>query len=484
MAKRRNTFVVGLTVLVMLGVAIFVVVFIGASELRGKPKRPITVRFAPTLALPPLKENSTIFYAGRPVGFVQKLWLDYGTHVDKKTGNERKLMFLYVKAHVRNDLELREGCTIVPEGPILGGAGNLRIQDQGTGEPLEPNAVIEGQGMGGLAAVTEQLTDIGGLLTDELDASKKESIMALIKMHLNTEASDSMMARLVSILSLVEEQLNPQQAESLMAKLIKTMEDVNAVSASLRNEFDPNQEKVLLAKLHTTFDHINDITQQLRNQMDPASRTALLGKLQLALDTVNDSLGQVSGMLQDNRPTITATLDNIHETSNTLNKEIARSIAGELNAKNPTSLLGKIHSAVDRVASSLEDLNEITASANEIMTLNKGSLDQLLSNFKETSDHLKAATKDLRRNPWRLLYRPSLQETKELNIFDAARAFSEAATQLDDATARLEGLVEAHEGKVPADDPQLKIIRSQLQETFQKFSEAEAALWKVLNIQP
>ncbi len=484
MAKRRNTFVVGLTVLMMLALIIFVVIFIGASEIRGKAKRPITIRFSPMLALPPLKENSTIFYAGRPVGYVEGLWLDRGMYVDEKTGNERQLMFLYVKALVRTDLELREDCVIVPEGPILGGAGNLRIQDQGTGDEIGPDTVIEGHGMGGLAAVTEQLTEIGGLLSSELDASQKESIMALIKMHLNTEASDSVMARLVSILSLVEEQLDADETESLMAKLIRTMEDINAVSASLRNEFDPEQEKVLLAKLHTTFDHINGITLQLRNQMDPDSRTALLGKLQLALDTVNDSLGEISGMLQDNRPTITATLDNIQQTSDTLNKEIAQSIAGELDAKNPTSLLGKIHSAVDRVASSLEDLNQITASANEIMTLNKGSLDKLLSNFKETSDHLKSATKDLRRNPWRLLYRPSLQETKELNIFDAARAFSEAATQLDDTTARLEGLVEAHEGKVPANDPQLKIIQAELQETFQRFSEAEAALWKVLNIQP
>jgi chromosome segregation ATPase len=216
--------------------------------------------------------------------------------------------------------------------------------------------------------------------------------------------------------------------------------------------------------------------------MDPNSRAALLGKLELALDTVNSSLASVNGMLTENRPTIKAAMDNIKETSDTLNTGITKTIAKELDAASPQSLMAKIHASVEKMGQSLVDLNKITSAAGEVVALNKDNLNNILANFKETSDHMKAATKDLRRNPWRLLYRPTLEETKELNIFDAARAFAEAATRLDDATSKLKALSDARGGRLSPDDPQLKTIRADLQNTFDKFNEAEAALWKNLNV--
>jgi len=462
MAKGRNTFALGLTVLVMLGLFIGVLVFIGVSDVWGEPVRPITVRFASTLTLPPLKTGSQVLFAGQPAGRITTMWFKKADHADAKTGRTRQMVFLYVQAEVQERLDLRKDCVILPEGPILGGAGLLRIQDQGqSGDPLGPDDVIEGEGMGGFAAVTEQITELGGLLTNELDAKRKDSIMALIKLQLDATEEGSMMER-----------------------LLKTMTNLSDISASIRNELDPKQEKVLLAKLHLTLDHINAITGELQTQMDPKARTALLGKLQLAMDAVNDSLENVNGMLSENRQTIQTTLANVKETSQTLNTGIAKAIADELDDANPQSLLAKIHGSLDRMGHSLEDLNRITASTSEVVTLNKDSLNKILTNFKETSDHMKAATKDLRRNPWRLLYRPSLAETKELNIFDAARSFAEAATRLDDATVRLKGLLESREGKIAADDPKLVEIRAELQETFEKFTQAEEALWQNLKIKP
>jgi hypothetical protein len=79
-----------------------------------------------------------------------------------------------------------------------------------------------------------------------------------------------------------------------------------------------------------------------------------------------------------------------------------------------------------------------------------------------------------------LLYRPSLKETKELNIFDAAREFAEAASSLDDAAAQLRALTEAREEKISADDPELIEIKARLQETFERYKVAEESLWREL----
>ena len=66
------------------------------------------------------------------------------------------------------------------------------------------------------------------------------------------------------------------------------------------------------------------------------------------------------------------------------------------------------------------------------------------------------------------------------NVHDAARAFSNGASQLDQALAKLKGLAASHPKGVPANDPQLKKIAEQIKETFEKFTDAEKALWKEL----
>jgi hypothetical protein len=112
--------------------------------------------------------------------------------------------------------------------------------------------------------------------------------------------------------------------------------------------------------------------------------------------------------------------------------------------------------------------------------MNKEHISRFVVNLKETSDHLKGTSKELQRNPWRLLYQPTLEEAERANIYDAARSFSDAATHLDDAVVRLQALSEA--GTVPSDDEQLREVLEQLQLRFQDFNQVEDALWRELRI--
>ncbi len=116
------------------------------------------------------------------------------------------------------------------------------------------------------------------------------------------------------------------------------------------------------------------------------------------------------------------------------------------------------------------------------MVLNKDHINHVIRDLTETAAHLKSAGKDLRRNPWRLFYRPSLEKTRQLNIFDAAREFSEAAARLDDSATQLAALMESRDGGVLVDDPELQAIRLRLRETFEDYSRAEEALWKQLEV--
>jgi ABC-type transporter Mla subunit MlaD len=126
----------------------------------------------------------------------------------------------------------------------------------------------------------------------------------------------------------------------------------------------------------------------------------------------------------------------------------------------------------------LRDLRDIAADAKALIALNKSEISQTFQNFRQTSEHLKATAQEIRRAPWRLLARPDKQEVESLNLYDAARAFASAATNLGTLSDTLETLIEAREKGVQVEPEQIQAMLQRLQETFDRYQEAEAALWQ------
>src|SRR5690606_22892487 len=92
--------------------------------------------------------------------------------------------------------------------------------------------------------------------------------------------------------------------------------------------------------------------------------------------------------------------------------------------------------------------------------------------LKKTGDNLKAASAEIRRSPWRLLYKPGKNEMANLNLFDSARAFAEGANDLADATTALRDALQTQQ----LDDQQLRNLLERLDLTFQKFNQVEQEL--------
>ena len=125
----------------------------------------------------------------------------------------------------------------------------------------------------------------------------------------------------------------------------------------------------------------------------------------------------------------------------------------------------------------------MTADTKSVVTLNKERVGELVQNATMASAHLKQGIKELKIHPWKLLFKPSEAEQRELNLFNVAREFAEASYYLDDAAVRLKALLEAQEGLIPATDPDLIDIRSDLAASIDRFSAAEQALWRALSIE-
>lgn len=125
------------------------------------------------------------------------------------------------------------------------------------------------------------------------------------------------------------------------------------------------------------------------------------------------------------------------------------------------------------------DFSTVSQQVKEIVATNRDNIDEMLDNLALVSVNLKAASEEIRRNPWRLLHNPNRKELRSQNLYAAVRSFSDGAAQLDQAISKLRSLKE-----VKSDAPEYAKARSEilksLMETFDKFHKAEEGLWKEL----
>ena len=449
MAKVNDNFRLGAAVIVILVLFFASLMFIGGSELFGAARTTYAVRFPVSSPLPDeIKAGAPVFCGLLKVGAVTRVAHDRTE--GKEPGGDHLLVRLDFS--VDGNIPLRSDCRITVRGPLLGGGGKLVIADPGDeGRLLEPGAVVDGLPGSTFDAALESLSG-------EIDPQNPGGLVALVKTELDAG-----------------------NARSLMGKIHRSIDDMNTITAGIGRQVDPREKEALIAKLNMVLDNVNVATGHLREQVTPGADGALLSKLHAGLDAMNAGLFNLVDMIETNRDNIDETIAGVRRTVDTLDRRIATPLGDQLDTASDTSLLSKLHVSFDRLNQSLGDINVVSGATRQVMVLNKDRLDDIFANVGETSAHLKAASKEIRYSPWRLLYRPSLEETRELNLFDASREFAEAATHLEDSATQLRALLDARGGALPADDPDLQRIRARLQETFEKYTIAEETLWKRLS---
>ena len=97
----------------------------------------------------------------------------------------------------------------------------------------------------------------------------------------------------------------------------------------------------------------------------------------------------------------------------------------------------------------------------------------MIASLKTTGDNLKFASAEIRRSPWRLLYKPGPGEMANLNLYDSARQFADGAGQLNDAATALRDAL-----KDPSiDQASVQKLVDRLDKQFASFNEVEQQLW-------
>lgn len=232
----------------------------------------------------------------------------------------------------------------------------------------------------------------------------------------------------------------------------------------------PNLNGAVTDLRQQTLPRVNTTIDNIKTQIDPTAT-----KYQALADRGSEALINIRDLFGDTKADFRTTIANLAESTTAIREKI-RGILDKVD-----NVMTKIGPSLDSAQAALEDIKttaanvrDISASSRSILVTNRTKIDGIIGSLKVTGDNLKFATAEIRRSPWRLLYKPGAGEMSNLNIYDTARQFAEGANDLNDAASALRDSI-----KDPgATQDDLKKLIEKLDKSFAKFNEVETQLWK------
>jgi ABC-type transporter Mla subunit MlaD len=240
-----------------------------------------------------------------------------------------------------------------------------------------------------------------------------------------------------------------------------------------------------VAKLQTeTVPKVNDTVDAIGKAANTATETIAharskidpgFDKYAAVTEPAGQAMAEVRDLIGDSKPDFRGTLANLNAATGTVKEKIPETMS-RLNG-----VLAKIDDSVEKLQAALDDVKttvantkDVSASARAVLVGNRSRIDSVVASLKTTGDNLKAASSEIRRSPWRLLYKPAKGEMGNLNLYDAARQFAEGANDMNDAATALRDAL----GAKDIDEKQLQALVERLDKSFASFQTVEATLWE------
>jgi ABC-type transporter Mla subunit MlaD len=227
---------------------------------------------------------------------------------------------------------------------------------------------------------------------------------------------------------------------------------------------------ITLPKVNTTVDNTSALTADLRGRIE-----GIVTRYNTATDRLAELLTHLRDVFGESKTDLRTTIANLKDATGTVKEKlppILEKLDGALTKANTG--LENAQQAIKDLGTTMDHAKGISGDVRSIITRNRSRIDELVQSVKDAGDNLKYATAEIRRSPWRLLYKPRPGEVANLNLFDAARDFAEGANDMSDAATALRDAL-----KDPKADPaMIQKLVNQLDDNFAKFQKVENELWK------
>lgn len=414
-AKTRANIVAGSFLLLSLALGVWMS-FTMSRRSQFKDVVEFTVRLGLDEGAAGLKQDSEVTLGGQPVGRV------VGVDFETAPGTERVPTAVLVRVEVRRDLTLYDDAVILLERPLLGSLSTLNIASGGEGTMglvgasprIEAGDVIDGR-LAPPAFLAQ--AGVGPTQTDQIRRAIADAQEGLARFN--------------------------EMVKQATPRIDQGIADLSQLSQDVRGAWTRWSPRV-----DTTLEDAGRAAAQLSPTLEDA-RSALSSAKGVAED--------IRGVVGENRAEVRSILTQLDEASTRVNGAI----------------LDEVTLAMQRAGGALESLERTAESARGLLSQETPNVRRILANLRLMADQLKLTALEVRSQPWRLLVQPTTKELREQVVYDAARSYASAAS---DVRAAAEALETARGEGTPAVDA----LAGELGDSLQRFREAEDLLLRKL----
>ncbi len=430
----RNNVVAGLFLIgsILLAVAISFIL----SDITDQfgSKKSYVFRFDTSVGVTGLQPGADVTFGGLSVGTVKSI--EPNRVADPDTGIE------VIRSHdvfvdLVSDLVLYEDAYADLTLPMLGGVSKINIPSPGTGSyaggPADANAVLdENESLRGRFAPSI-LTQLGFTTEDAIKI--QQTIDDVKQITASTNEVTSSFQRMT---------------ESLEMPFIEGVGDGRTTIANIREFTDNlNGEEGWSGRVDGIFE----------------GTQAAVDKVSPAIDEAQMMISDARSMVSENRPKIGRILDNVQQTTERVRFDS----------------MGRLDELLDKGSLALGSYKEVAQNANELIAVNRPKVDATLDSVRSIGVNSELFIEELRAQPWRILKKPNKEELAREPIYEAARAYASAVSDLRIASEALDSAVlTVTESGTPASAAELARISNIVESAYGRYEEAERGLLEKL----
>ena len=434
----RNNILAGVFLLSGVALAVAVSVVLSGASDALQSSRTYTVLFSIAEGATGIKKGSSVLLGGQEIGKVRGVKFQPGPaslppKVGSTNGDPAKAqppkLDIAVEIATRAEFTFFTNAKFYLERPLLGSLSTINIADLGRPGVNGSTELAPGGSIRGSLAPPSFLAQAG--VGDEQVTQVQELIASA-----NRSA-----ARVSSMIERYE------------SKIDRIVDDADSTVHHVRERVPVWSADV-------------DETLAGAKKLSPIADDVALG-----VKEGRDILRKAGNIVDDGAPKISTILTDAQSAMDKVNRET----------------VDKFNRALDDAQKALDVLANAGNQFAGLMREESPNIRRLLANARLASDQLKFAAIEIRSQPWRLLYTPTPKETETSVLYDAARSYAQAVSDLRAASESLEATAAANStpGGAPgaaqaSDHETLERLHEELDRAFTRYRDAEKALLEIL----
>jgi len=442
--RQRNNVLTGIFVLAatVLLVAIIVVLSGVWSEFT-RSTRAYTAVFRVSDGVENLRTGAAVRIGGIEMGKVSRVQPRYrqGMPLDE----------IEVGFRVDQRVTLFSDAAIGIRMPLLGTEPWVEIHDVGgrEGSTADPDVIVA-QGRGAM---------IDTMLGPATAAGVRD-VVAKIQGHMNE--GDTLLAAVIGAEAMVRLRSLLDESDEAMVNIRQLTEWMTTLPEEYQLRVVP-----ILDDTGASAASIRLVTGQLADEQWPVWTE----RVDLLLSDLNRGIDEGALLVEDARSMIAEVRPNVLSAAEGADAAVQR-----INAET----IDRLNGALDQLGGAVTSVENVVARIGTDYPQWSSYVDETLSRLSLAAQQAQLASIEVRRSPWKVLYRPGPKELEHELLYEAARSFALAAGDLRAAGGAVDRLMDMHGEALQSDPALLQRLTTYLGGPLDRYELAQRALFDLL----